>query len=43
MNINSGNKNILIFVNSKLIVRGEYNSYQINNIINKYKEDYEIN
>lgn len=43
MNINSGNKNVLIFVNSKLIVRGVINSYNINNIINKYKEDYEIN
>lgn len=42
MNINSGKKNILIFVNSKLIVREEYKSYQINNIKNKYKEDYEI-
>ena len=43
MNINSGNKNVLIFVNSKLIRGGGYKSYQINNIIINYKEDYEIN
>lgn len=42
MNINSGKKNILIFINSKLI-GGVINSYNINNIINNYKEDYEIN
>ena len=42
MNRNISNKNILIFVNSKLMCVRGYKSYQINNINNKYGEDYEI-